>query len=184
MRLGERVVAERYARALLEVLLEKNGDPETVESELAGFQSLLEREQALASVLSSPTVTADKRVRVLDGILRYSEFSSYTKNVLRLLTAKERMGVLPLLLEQFKKLLLDHQKIQPGEVVSAHPLTQTQQLKLAESLGKAIGKTMKLTYETNPSIVGGLVVRLGNRVYDASVVTQLRRFKEKALSSF
>ena len=80
-------------------------------------------------------------------------------------------------------LLLDHQGIQPGQVTSAHPLTTGQQERLSETLGTALGKTMELTFSNDPTLVGGLLVRVGNRVYDASVIKQLERVKEKALSS-
>lgn len=184
MKAGHRVVAHRYARALLDVVLDEHVDPMTVEKELAASEALLDREPKLAEVLSAPRLAADKRAGVLEAVLASRELGPYTRNVLRLLTAKERMGLLPLVREQFRRLRLEHERIQPGEVVSAHPLSEDQRRRLAESLGGALRKTMELSYQTDRDLVGGLVVRLGNRVYDASVVTQLRRFKEKALSSF
>ena len=85
--------------------------------------------------------------------------------------------------DQFRKVLDEHNKVESGEVVSPRPLSETQQSELAKQLGKARGKTMKLSYRTDPRLIGGLVVRLGNRVYDASVVKQLELFQEKAQSA-
>lgn len=87
-----------------------------------------------------------------------------------------------MLAESFHRLVLEHRQIQPADVLSAHALSGDQKQRLAGQLGQALGKTMELTYRTDPEILGGVVVRVGNRIFDASVTTQLRRFKEKALS--
>ena len=180
---GSVVVAERYARALLDVVLEKKLDPAKIGAELDEVAEFLSKEEKLAEVLASPTLASDKRVAILDQLLENQSFDGCTVNTLRLLAARERMPLLPLVARQYGRLVLDHQGIQSGQVVSAGTLTSDQQERLAKSLGSALGKTMELTYDTDPALVGGLVVRIGNRVYDASVVAQLKRFKEKALSS-
>ena len=93
------------------------------------------------------------------------------------------MSSFGLVVDQYRKLLLEYKLIQPGEVTSAHPLNDNQQERLAESLGEALGKKMELSFTNDNELVGGLVVRVGNRVFDASVVRQLERIKEKALSN-
>jgi F-type H+-transporting ATPase subunit delta len=179
---GTRAVAERYARALLEVALDKKADLDRIGKELEGFQALLERESELETALASPTIPAAKRVVLLEAVLDSAEASPETLNLLRLLAKNERILLVGLVAESFHRLVLEHRQIQPGEIVSAHPLSGDQKKRLAGQLGQALGKTMELTYRTDPEILGGVVVRVGNRIFDASVVTQLRRFKEKALS--
>lgn len=179
---GSRVVAERYARALLGVALEKKADPERIGRELADIVALLEKEPRLATVLSAPTIAARKRVEILDEVLRPAKLSAVTGNLLRLLTENDRLPVVEDVSDAFRRLLLEHKRIQPGEVISAHALDPKQRTRLAKSLGEALGKTMELGYRVDPTLVGGLVVRIGNRIFDASVTTQLRRFKERALS--
>lgn len=183
---GSIVLAERYARALLDVVLDKiEGDDalDKVAAELDSMAGLLKENPRLAHSLALPTIPADKRVSVLDSILERAEFAAPTVNVLRLLTERERMGILPLVCEQFRRLVLEHRKVQPGEVTSAIELSEEQRRRLAESLGRALSKSMALTYRTDGELVGGLVVRIGNRVYDASVLAQLARLKEQALST-
>jgi F-type H+-transporting ATPase subunit delta len=179
---GTRAVAERYARALLEVALDKKADLDRIDKELAGFQALLERESALDAALAAPTIPAAKRVEILEAVLATAKVSSETLNLLRLLAKNERVPIVPFVAESYRRLVLDHRQIQPGEVVSAQPLSGDQKKRLAGQLGLALGKTMELTYRTDPEILGGVVVRVGNRMFDASVTTQLRRFKEQALS--
>ena len=179
---GSKVVAERYARALLDVVLDKKLEADKVGAELDDLSEFFAAQEKLSVVLSSPTVASEKRVEVLNAVLAKQSLTSCTLNLLRLLAARERMPLLPLVAEQYGRLLLDHQGIQSGKVSSAHPLTADQQQRLSGSLGAALGKTMELSYTTDPALVGGLVVRIGNRVYDASVIAQLKRFKEKVLS--
>jgi F-type H+-transporting ATPase subunit delta len=179
---GTRAVAERYARALLEVALDKKTDLDRIGKDLEGFQTLLERESALDAVLTRPTVPTAKRIAILEAVLATAKVSAETLNLLRLLAKNERVPIVPFVAESFRRLVLEHRQIQPGDVLSAHPLSGDQKKRLAGQLGQALGKTMELTYRTDPEILGGVVVRVGNRIFDASVTTQLRRFKEKALS--
>jgi len=181
---GSVVLAERYARALLDVVLDKKMDAKQVATELTELSEFFAAHEKLSEIVSSPTVTSEKRVAVVNGVLANQSLVSCTLNLLGLLAARERMSLLPLVSEQYGRLLLDHQGIQPGRVISARPLTADQQERLSKSLGGALGKTMELTYNTDAELLGGLVVRIGNRVYDASVTAQLKRFKDKALSSF
>lgn len=180
---GSMIVAERYARALLDVVLDKKMDADQVGAELAEVTAFLAAQEELFAVLSSPRVATEKRVAVLNDVLANQSLTSCTVNVLRLLAERERMPVLSLVAEQFARLLLDHHGIQSGQVTSAHALTPDQRERLSGSLGSALGKTMELSYETDAALVGGVVVRIGNRIYDASVIAQLKRFKQKALSS-
>lgn len=179
---GSRVLAQRYARALLEVALDKKRDPDRIATELADFLSLLERESALETALAAPTIPAAKRAAILEAVLKAAKVAPETLNVLRLLVKNDRIPLLGFVAESFRLLVLEHKRIEPGEVVSAHALSSDQKSRLAGQLGQALGKTMELSYRTDPKILGGVVVRVGNRVFDASVETQLRRFKEEALS--
>jgi len=179
---GTRVVAQRYARALLEVARDKKTDLDRIAKELEDFQGLLERESELEAALAAPTIPVAKRLAILEAVLAWAKVSSETLNLLRLLARNERVPLVAFVAESFRRLVLEHKQIQPGEVVSAHPLSSDQKKRLAGQLGQALGKTMELSYRTDPEILGGVVVRVGNRVFDASVTTQLRRFKEGALS--
>jgi F-type H+-transporting ATPase subunit delta len=180
---GARMVAERYAGAFFAVILDRKGDPDRAGKELAGLAMVLEREPKLLEVLSSPAVPSEKRVSVVERMLASAKATAETVNLARLLTSNDRIGLAGEVSEAYQRLVLEHRQIQPGEVTSAQPLTEAQRRKLSESLGRALGKTMELSYRTNPDLVGGVVVRLGNRVYDASVTTQLRKFRESALAA-
>lgn len=179
---GSRALARRYANALISVAIDKKAPLDKIASELQEFSDLLQKQERLAEVLETPTIPAAKRVEVLKAVLAGQSVTELAMNTLRLLTEKDRIGTLRDVSAQYRRLLMEHEKVESGEVVSAHPLSTEQQGKLAEQLGQALGKTMQLSYRTDPELVGGLVVRIGNRVYDASVSSELRRFKEKTLA--
>jgi F-type H+-transporting ATPase subunit delta len=180
---GARMVAERYARAVFAVVLDRKGDLDRAGKELSGLAVLLEREPKLLEALSSPAVPTEKRVAIVERVLAAAKAAAETVNLARLLTANDRIGISSGVSEAYQRLVLEHRQIQPGEVTSAQPLSEAQRRRLSESLGRALGKTMELSYRTDPELVGGVVVRLGNRFYDASVTTQLRKFREGALAA-
>jgi len=180
---GSTILAERYARACLSVAIDKNADAAALGAEIDGVAQLLADHPALAEVLASPTIPADKRSAVLDDVVSGQNLSAAAVNLLKLLVTRERMGILGQVGQQYQRLLLEHQKVQHGDVTSARALSEAQKAKLSESLGGALGKTMVLNYQTDASLVGGIVVRIDNRVFDASVVMQLQRLREKTLSS-
>lgn len=179
---GSRAVAGRYAKALLQVALEKKADPERLDQELQEFAGLLTEHPRLQRTLGSPAIFPDKRVSIVDALLTSDSFSPYTRNLLRVMAVKQRIALLHEVREQYRRALDAQQKIASAKVTSAHPLSEAQKRALAERLSELTGKTMRLHFETDPDILGGLVVRIGNRIYDASVVTQLRGFKERALA--
>ncbi|HSF18699.1 MAG TPA: ATP synthase F1 subunit delta [Vicinamibacteria bacterium] len=181
---GAFVLAGRYASALLAVAVEKKADEDRIASELDGVAAFFSRHRQLAEVLASPRILPAKRVRVLEELLSNEKLTTYTLNVLRLLTLKDRLPILEEVSRQFTRLVMEHKGIQSGEVVSAHPLTRDQQTRLAKSLGKALDKKMQLSFRTDSELVGGLVVRIGNRIFDASVAAELRQFRQRALSGF
>jgi F-type H+-transporting ATPase subunit delta len=179
---GSRILADRYARALLEVAIDKKLDLDRLLADVEFADRLLEREKALEGALAAPTIPAAKRLEILEAVLVKTKITPESMNVLRLLVKNDRVSLVPILSESFRRRLLEHRQIQPGEVVSAHPLSSDQKARLAGQLGRALGKTMELTYRIDPALLGGVVVRVGNRIFDASVTTQLRQFKEGATS--
>ena len=180
---GTLILAERYARALLDVAIDKGLDATAIAGELETVASVVAEHPSLAEALGSPSIAPETRVAILHDVLSRGQVSDATRNLLQLLVERERIAMLSLVATQYRRLLQEHHRIQPGEVKSAVELNDDQRKRLADSLGRALGKTMELDYSVDRDLLGGVVVRIGNRVYDASVITQLQRFKDQALSS-
>jgi F-type H+-transporting ATPase subunit delta len=178
------VVASRYASALLRVVLEKKEDPERIDRELGEMGALLEEHAGLSQALASPAVVSSRRVAIVDGLLARSKLSRTISNLLRVMAAKERIAILGLVQEAYRRHLDEHQKVETAEVVTSHALSKAEEKSLIGKLGELTGKTVRAEFCTDPELVGGLIVRIGNRIYDASVTAQLARVKERLLSTY
>jgi F-type H+-transporting ATPase subunit delta len=178
-----RVIANRYARALLQVVVEKKEDPERIERELAEVVALLESHADLGRTLGSPAVVSARRVAVVDDLVRRSKWTETTANLLRVMAAKERIPILEFVRESYRRQLDEHQNIEKAEVVTPQALSKAEEKALIGKLEQLTGKTVRAEFRTDSNLMGGLMVRIGNRIYDATVTAQLARFKERLLSA-
>lgn len=181
---GTRAVAGRYGRALLQVALEQKADLQRIARELAELGALIEGHADLDRILASPAVAPARKVGLVEKLLEGAGVSRPTGNLLRVMAAKDRIPLLRLVEEAYREALDEHEQVETAEVSTAHPLTEAQQEKLASELAALSGKRIRLNFTTDPALLGGLVVRIGNRIYDASIVTQLRQFKQRVLSTY
>ena len=172
-----RTAATRYARALFDVAPAES--LQRIESELAAFVGLLEKHPAFEKVMFNPAVpTPRKRAAVAQVVERVGVSVTLAK-LLVLLAERDRFIILGELLAAFRQRLLDHQKIVRAEVTTAEELAPDRVAAIERSLAKATRRTIALTTHVDPSIIGGLVARVGSTVYDASVTHQLERIKKR-----
>jgi F-type H+-transporting ATPase subunit delta len=99
--------------------------------------------------------------------------------LLVLLAERDRLALLPDMLAAYRDRVLDYRKIVRADVTTAAPLEAERSAAIEKSLAKATGKTVRLSTRVDPTIIGGLVARVGGTVYDASVVRQLQRIKQR-----
>ena len=174
--------AARYARALLEVGL-KEGDPQQIEQELAGFQTLVTTNPRLEQVLRNPAIPAPHKRALVSELSKRIGLSPIASKLLALLAERDRLALLPDLLESYRTRLLDHLKIIRAEVTTAAPLPSGRTKALERSLAQLTGKQVTLAARVDPSIIGGVVARIGSTVYDGSITRQLERLREKLIES-
>jgi F-type H+-transporting ATPase subunit delta len=101
------------------------------------------------------------------------------KKLLAMLTERRALALVPDLAEAYRERLLDHMNIVRGEVAIAAPLSPEKTQALQDRLSEATGKNVELSVRVDPSLIGGVVARIGSTVYDGSVRTQLRKMKEQ-----
>jgi F-type H+-transporting ATPase subunit delta len=175
-----RAAATRYARALFDVVVKgKGGDPARVEQELAAFADVVRRHEALARVIGNPAFPAPRKRAIVQAIVERAKPSPPVSKLLVLLAERDRLAILPDLVEAYRSRLLDHQHIVRAEVTTAVSLPDDRRSALERGLAHAIGRTVMLNAKVDPGIIGGAVTRLGSVVYDGSVARQLERLKEK-----
>ncbi len=174
-----RTAATRYARALFDVAVVEKADLSALDRELAAFNGLLKQHPTLEKVLLNPAVPiARKRETVAVLAARVGLHPVLTK-LLVLLAGRDRLVLLPDLLETYRARLLEHQNVVRAEVTTAEPLAADRAQSIERSLARATGRTVTLTTRVAPEMIGGLVARVGSTVFDASVTTQLERMRQR-----
>ena len=174
--------AGRYAKALLDVAI-KEADPVRIEPELASFAELYSTNEDLRKALTNPAVPVQAKRGVIEQLSARLAPSKPLAKLLRLLAERDRLELLPDLLTAYRDRLMDYQQVVRAEVVSAMPLPEAQAKQLQDKLANVTGRTVTMTTRVDPSIIGGVVARVGSTVYDGSVATQLQRMKDRLVES-
>jgi F-type H+-transporting ATPase subunit delta len=166
-----------YAEALFTVV-KAEGDLERVEDELYRFGKLLQSNNDLKQALSDLNVGLSQRVKVLEDILA-NKVSPHTLGLITFVVAQERGRQLSQILEELSELAAEARKSVVAEVRSATPLDNRQRNALEKALGEATGKKVEVKVLVDPSIIGGVVAKIGDTVIDGSVKRRLQQLREQ-----
>jgi F-type H+-transporting ATPase subunit delta len=176
-----RTRALRYARVLLDVALAE-ADPVVVERQLAAVTEIFRGHAGLWKVMTNPAVPTPGKRAVVDGLLPQLELAPVVQKTLQMLASRDRMALLPDLLEAYRNRLLDHQNVVRASVKSAAPLPADRLEKLQEELAGITGRAVVMTAAVDPAILGGVVTQIGSTVWDGSVKRQLEKIREKLVA--
>jgi F-type H+-transporting ATPase subunit delta len=165
-------MAGRYAAALFDLANEQNKVSE-VENDLAKFQQLYDESADLARLVKSPVIAADDQTRALGLVLERAGVGTLTRNFLALVARNRRLFAAPDMARAYRALAAKARGEVTAEVASAHPLTDAQAAALKQTLKEAVGKDVSLATRVDPSLLGGLIVKLGSRMVDSSLKTKL-----------
>jgi F-type H+-transporting ATPase subunit delta len=172
-------VARVYSRALLEVAAGA-GEEDVVREELESLEALWQADPAFRDFLTNPAVDADDRRGSLDTMFR-SRLSPVTIDALQVINRKERSALLPEVVEGYREAHDRLRKRVEVQVSSARPLSDAQRDSLAAAVRERTGLEPSFAETVDPSLVGGLVVQIGDEKTDGSVVTRLRNLGEALL---
>src|SRR4051812_36813597 len=167
-----RASAARYARALFDVAL-KESDPIQIERDLASFAGLMASNAELQGALTNPAVSATAKHHITDSLARRLSLAAPAHKLLLLLADRDRLAMVPDMLDIYRERLMEHQQIVRAEVTTAAPLTAERVAQLQKNLADITGRQVDMTTSVDPSIIGGIVTRIGGTVYDGSIATQL-----------
>jgi F-type H+-transporting ATPase subunit delta len=173
-----RAAAARYARALFDVIV-KQRDPAEAEAELAEFAALLRSHDALARAAANPVVPPSRKRAIVQAILERTRPSTEVAKLLLLLAERDRLVILPEIVEAYRSRLLEYQRVLRAEVTTAVPLAEAERAALEKSLARATGRTVTLAARVDSGIIGGAVTKVGSVVYDGSLARQLERLRER-----
>ena len=169
-------VAERYATALFELALESNAI-DSLRADLAKFQALLVESPELTRLVCSPVFTAETQEKALTAVLDRAGIGGIAANFLRVVAGNRRLFAVGDIIKGFGALVARHKGEVTAEVTVAEPLSQAHLAELKDALDKVTGKDVKVNVKVDPSIIGGLVVKLGSRMVDSSLRTKLHALK-------
>ena len=178
-----KTAAIRYARALLDVSVKEKGDLERIEQDLAAWVGLLTHHPTLEKVLLNPAIPVQRKQATVAEVTARLKTSLVLAKLVALLAERDRLVLLPELLASYRERLLDYQRVVRAEVTTAVPLTADRVNAIERGLAQLTGRTVTVATKVNPSIMGGVVARIGSTVYDGSVTTQLQKMKRRRVES-
>jgi F-type H+-transporting ATPase subunit delta len=175
--MSTRASAARYARALLDAIIE-DGNPEQVEQDLTAFDELVARTVDLQKALANPAVPATAKRGIVEKLLRQLNVSGPAAKLLLLLAERDRLAVLGDLVAAYRERLMEYRRIVRAEVTTAEPLAPERLAEFERRLAAATGRRVTMTARVDPSLIGGAITRVGSVVYDSSIATQLEKIRE------
>lgn len=173
-----RASAARYARALLDVVIQE-GDPEQVEQELSAVADLYAGNAELQKALTSPAVPVAAKRGVVEALVSRAEPSPALGKLMLMLADRNRLALLPELAASYRERLMEHRLVVRAQVTTAVPLPPDQVTQFEKRLTAATGRRVTMTTHVDPALVGGVVARVGSTVYDGSIATQLAIMRER-----
>ena len=169
-------IARPYAAALYE-LSQSEGSVDAVESSLADVSKLAGESDDFRRFLRSPVISADEKSTALRAILKQVKLNTTVANFLGVVARNGRLFALPAIIRAYKALVAQGRGEATADVTSATALSATQRASLAAALKQKLGKTVTLTEHVDPSLIGGLQVKVGSQMIDSSLKTKLSAIK-------
>lgn len=165
-------IAQPYAVALFELAAEQ-GQVGEVESDLAALQGLVNEGGDFARFLRSPVIVSEEKAQAMDAILSRANVAPTVGNFVKVVARNGRLFALPQIIVAFREMAAKARGEISAEVTSATALRPEQVANLADALKAKIGKTVTLSEHVDPSLIGGLIVKVGSRMIDSSLKTKL-----------
>lgn len=169
-------ITQRYAGALFDLALAEN-KLGPVEADLARFDALIEGSQDLRRIVNSPVFSSDEQSRAVDAILTKAKISGLVGNFVRVIAKNRRLFAMPGMLAAYRRLVADHKGEVTADVKVASKLTAAQEKELKAALKGVVGKDVAINATVDPSLLGGMIVKVGSRQIDTSLRTKLSSLK-------
>lgn len=174
-------VSRRYAIALADVLIEKKKE-RVVQEELTNWELMVSSNSQLREVFANPTIPYDQKKLVLDELIIRTGVEPITGNFLQILLKNQRLSALRQINGKLGEILDNRAGVVAADVTTARPLNEETKRILAEKLSRRMGKSVRLSFAIDDSLIGGVVTQVGSTIYDGSIRTQLDEL-ERALAS-
>lgn len=171
------ILAKKYAKAIFTIGQEQENYEEYNEV-LQGVATLFTETPEVADALTNPLYPMDVKEKVMTSLVASIGVDAVMGNFLNLLVQKKRAEILPEIANSYKTMVDDAKNISHGNVISAVELSDELKNNIQTVLEKLTGKKVELTTSVDPSIIGGMVAKVGDLVLDGSIKTQLAGLKD------
>jgi len=172
------MIARRYASALADVILER-GEAKEVQHELQQWEEVLQSNAALQEVFRNPTIALDQKRAVLSKLIDRAKPRPTTTNFLKVLLQNQRLTEISEINQKLAEILDERAGMVAATVTTARPVPGDIQRNLEQRLTAVTQKKVRLNFQQDPDLIGGLVARIGSTVFDGSVRNQLQQIKER-----
>jgi F-type H+-transporting ATPase subunit delta len=167
-------ISRRYARACFSLAHEQN-QLEAVSADLVSLQKMLGDSADLQRFISNATLKRSEQEKALAALGAKAQWSTITQKFLGTLVKNRRLNMLPSIINAVLGEIANHKGEVTADVTAAHALDAAQISNITAALSKMLGKTVKLALKQDPSILGGLIIKVGSRLIDSSVQAKLER---------
>ena len=150
---------------------------ESVGSDLGRFQSMIDESADLKRLIVSPVFSAEDQFKAISAIVAKSGLSGLVANFLKVVARNRRLFAVPGIIKAYRAIAARHRGEVAADVVSAHALSLAQETELKAALKGVTGKDVAINVTVDPSILGGLIVKVGSRQIDTSLRTKLSSLK-------
>lgn len=174
----------RYARAFASVVVEQKLDVNAVNRQLHDFAMTLDGSHDLREVLQNPSIPEQQKLNLLDAIASRIGMDRAVRNFIAVITHHGRLHELGEILTAYATIADEETRVAEAEITTARPLDDANRQLLEQQVAQlAGGQQVRATYQQDPSLLGGAVVRIGSTVYDGSVRAQLQQLKQRLMSA-
>jgi F-type H+-transporting ATPase subunit delta len=179
--MSDQSVARQYANALFDVAA-RSQRVDVARRDLSAVVALVDEHPDLSAVFAAPLIVPRKKRAVVEALLsQIGDLADEVRRLLLFLADRDRLRLLAAIRGAFDARVMDAAKVVSADVVTAVPLPAHDEAALAAALGKVTGRQVTIQPRVDPSIVGGVVARVGSLVIDGSVVRQMARLRERLL---
>ena len=169
-------ISKRYARAFFEIATEEK-QLERYYNEINQFTSIIAQNKALGEFLANPVFEQESKKGVVENIIGKLQLSGMTVNFLKLLVDKRRIDVLPDIVFFYRQLMDESLKKVRVNLKTAFPLSSEMKAYITSRLEKVTGRKVEVSVEKDPGLLGGIVIGVGDTLYDGSIKNQLNNMR-------
>lgn len=177
--MSEKRIASRYAKSLIDLAVERNM-LEKIFEDIRFFNATCKQNPEIENVFKSPIINLDKKQQIVSGIFK-SKIDPLTASFFDIIVKKNRSNYLLAVADEFIAQYMEIKNIASATVSTANPLSDVVKAEIGKVLQKQTGKTIELASKVDKSLIGGLVVQMGDRLYDASIRTKIKNLRRELI---